>query len=136
MSYTLRRVSTLCNALHDSAVSGAGCSTSHSGRSAVPHNFKAVRNCGNLQSRPTEHATAVGGQNGHMNASAPRACIALGADAAVEVVEDFGPALGGGATFTNAVLEVCLAMASRLSGNMRRFRHSKGFTCITASLGG
>lgn len=57
---------------------------------------------------------ATGGQNGHMNTSAPRACIALGADATVEVVEDFGPALGGGATFTNAVLEVTLEEGAAL----------------------
>jgi hypothetical protein len=41
-----------------------------------------------------------------MVASAPRACIQLGANAAAEILEDFGPALGGSASFTNSVMEV------------------------------
>lgn len=41
-----------------------------------------------------------------MVASAPRACVQLGANAAAEILEDFGPALGGSASFTNSVLEV------------------------------
>lgn len=41
-----------------------------------------------------------------MSASAPRTLVSLGVDAAAEVIEDFGPALGSGVTFTNAVFEV------------------------------
>jgi hypothetical protein len=41
-----------------------------------------------------------------MAASAPRACVQLGSNATAELVEDFGPSVGGGATFTNSVLEV------------------------------
>ncbi len=48
----------------------------------------------------------TGGREGRMAASAPRTFVSLGAGASVEVVEDFGPALDNGASFTNAVLEV------------------------------
>lgn len=51
-----------------------------------------------------------------MVASAPRACVQLGANAAAEILEDFGPSLGGCPTFTNSLLEVQLLAAGLAAG--------------------
>ncbi len=62
--------------------------------------------------------TCTGDAEGQMSVSTPRTFVSLGADAAAEVIEDFGPALGGAPTFTNAVLEVSCGTAHRLLGRV------------------
>ena len=63
------------------------------------------------------HVATAGSSDGALSASSPRLHISLGTSASAEVVEDFGPAVEGGASaaFTNAVAEVGFVKAHEAS---------------------